>query len=172
MKVILWMGISLNGIIARENNEEDFLSHDCWLAWVEYIHKIGCLLWGRKTHQIVKTWDKQYFNDLKGVKTVVVSGNYNYSVDERFELVSSPKEALEKLTKAGFQSVVLTGGSTLNSSFAKLNLIDEVVLNVEPVIVGKGIPIFNPDLFDLKLELIEMKKSKGQTIQLHYKVIK
>ena len=60
----------------------------------------------------------------------------------------------------------------MNTAFAKLGLIDEVILNVEPIIEGKGIPLFKPEVFELKLELIEMKKSKGKTIQLHYKVVK
>lgn len=172
MKVILWMGMSLNGIIARENNEEDFISHDCWLAWLEALQEHGCLLFGRKTYEIVETWPKQYFDDLKGIKVIVISSNKNYLVGESFELVDSPHAALEKLTKEGFKRVILTGGSTLNSSFAKDNLIDEVILNIEPVIIGKGIPVFNPDVFDLKLELAEMKKSRGKTIQLKYRVIK
>lgn len=164
--------MSLNGIIARENNEEDFISHDCWLAWLETLREHGCLLFGRKTYEIVKSWDKQYIEDLKGIRTLIISTSPSYTVNEGFELALSPQEALNKLEKDGFKSVVLTGGSTLNSSFAKLNLIDEIILNVEPVIIGRGIPLFNPDVFDLKLELIEMKQSKGKTIQLHYKVIK
>ncbi len=172
MKVILWMGMSLNGIIARENNEEDFISHDCWLAWLEAIRKHGCMIWGRKTHQVVKTWPKEYFHDIQGIKTVVVSTQLDFEVGPGFELVNSPEAALKTLEKQGFKSVVLTGGSTLNSSFAKINLIDEVILNIEPVIIGKGIAVFHPDLFDLQLEFLEMKPSKGKTIQLHYQAKK
>ena len=172
MKVVLWMGISLNGIIARTNNEEDFISHDCWLAWLETLREYGCLLFGRKTYEIVKSWDKKYMENLKGIRVVIVSANPHYTVNEGFELASSPQEALNKLGKDGFKSAVLTGGSTLNSSFAKLNLIDEVILNVEPIIIGKGIPVFYPDVFDLKLEMIEMRQSKGKTIQLHYRVVR
>lgn len=172
MKVILWMAISLNGVIARENNEEDFISHDSWLAWLDDIRKVGCLLLGRKTHQIVKTWGEQYFSDLKGVKITVISSNPSYQVLRDFRLALSPQKALEQLKKDGFESVVLTGGSILNSSFAKLNLIDEIMFNIEPVIVGKGILVFNPDVFDLKLEFIKMKKTTSGTIQLHYKVLK
>ncbi|OGD60719.1 hypothetical protein A3I57_01505 [Candidatus Beckwithbacteria bacterium RIFCSPLOWO2_02_FULL_47_23] len=171
MKVILWMGMSLNGYIAGEDNNEDFISHDCWLAWLDGIRKHGCMVWGRKTHQIVKTWPKAYIEDIKGVKAVVISGDPNYKVSSDFELVNSPQAAIATLEKQGFSSLVLTGGSTLNSSFAKLGLIDEVIVNVEPVIVGKGIPLFKPDVFELKLELIEMRQSKGKTIQLHYKVV-
>jgi len=157
MKVILWMGMSLNGYIAGEDNNEDFISHDCWLAWLEAIRKHGCMVWGRKTHQIVKTWPKEYIEDIKGVKAVVISSDPNYKVSSGFELVRSPEAALETLEKQGFTSVVLTGGATLNSAFAKLGLIDEVIVNV--------------DVFELKLELIETKRLKGKTIQLHYKVV-
>lgn len=168
----MWMGISLNGYIAGEDNNEDFISHDCWLAWLEAIRKHGCMVWGRKTHEIVKTWPKSYFDDIKGIKVVCVSSDKNFQTGPGFELVDSPQAAIATLEKQGFTSMVLTGGSTLNSAFAKLNLIDEVILNIEPVIEGKGIPLFHHDDFELKLELIEMRPSKGKTIQLHYQVVK
>lgn len=171
MRVILGMVISVNGIIAGENNEEEFISHDSWLAWLDIVKQHGCVIWGRKTHQVVQTWPKVYLEDIKKIKVVVVSTQPDFKTGPGFELVNSPETALETLEKQGFKSVVLTGGSTLNSSFAKLGLIDEVILNVEPVIVGKGIPLFKPDIFELKLELVEMKKSKGKTIQLHYKIV-
>ena len=168
MEVIMWMGMSLNGYIAGEDNNEDFISHDCWLAWLEAIREHGCMVWGRKTHQIVKTWPKAYIEDIKGVKAIVVSGDPNYQVSADFKLVNSPQAAIDSLEKQGFTSMVLTGGSTLNTAFAKAGLIDEVILNIEPVIEGKGIPLFKPEDFELKLELIEMKQSKGKTIQFHY----
>lgn len=166
------MAMSVNGIIARENNEEDFISHDSWLGWLDAIRPVGYLIWGRKTHEVVKKWPKEYFDNLKGIRVIVVSSNPDYETGDGFELAESPKDALSRLEKDGAKEVVLTGGSTVNSSFAKLGLIDEVILNIEPVIVGKGIPLFNPDLFDLKLELVQMKPSKSKTIQLHYKVTK
>lgn len=172
MKVILYMAMSLNGIIAGEHNEEDFISHDCWLTWLEVLHQHGCVIWGRKTHKVVRSWPKSYFDDIKRIKVVVVSANPHYEVGKGFELVDSPEAALKTLKKQGFKSVVLSGGSTLNTAFAKLGLIDEVILNVEPVIVSKGIPLFKPDDFELPLKLIEMKQSKGKTIQLHYRVKK
>lgn len=128
------------------------------------------MIWGKKTHEVVQNWPKAYFDDIKGIKVVVVSSQTGLKNGPGFELVDSPQAALKTLEKQGFKSVVLTGGSTLNSSFAKSGLIDEVILNIEPVIEGKGIPLYKPEDFELKLELIEMKQSKGKTIQLHYKV--
>src|SRR4030042_3481305 len=102
MEVILWMTMALNGIIARENNEEDFISHDSWLSWLSFIRQYGCVIWGRKTYEIVETWDKQYLDDLKGLYSVVVSANTNFKTNPNFELASSPQNAITKLKAKGF----------------------------------------------------------------------
>lgn len=166
------MAISANGYIARENNEEDFISHASWTAWLKAVRNSGCFIWGRKTYEIVGSWSDAYLNDLKGLETIVVTTNHNYSVRKGFRVATSPEEAKTVLESSGYSSAVLTGGSKINSSFAKLGLIDELLLNIEPVIVGKGIPLFAPDLFDLKLEYKGMRRSEGQTLQLEYRVIK
>jgi len=170
MKVILWMGMSLNGMIARDNNEEDFISHNTWLEWLKAVNKSGCLVWGRKTHQIVKTWPKEYFDDIKKFRKIIVTTNTEYQVNKEFSLAKSPQQAIEILSREGFETLVITGGSELNTSFAREGLIDEVILNVEPVIIGKGIPLFNFQDFDLKLKLITMVKVTDNLIQLHYTV--
>lgn len=170
MKVILWMAISVNGIIARENGEEDFLSHDNWIEFAKKTNQVGSLVWGRKTYQAVRTWDKQYLEDLKKVRKIILSKKPNLELEEGFTQAHSPKEALEILSKEGFKEVVLTGGSNNNSSFVKEGLIDEIILNVEPVIIGKGLPLFAPENFDLKLKLLKVSKLENNLFQLHYKV--
>jgi len=67
--------------------------------------------------------------------------------------------------------VVLTGGSTNNAAFAKQKLIDELLLDVQSIIIGKGISLFAPDDFQLSLKLLEVKKIDSKIIQLHYKVV-
>lgn len=47
VKVILYMATSVNGVIARENNEEDFLSEDNWDTLFQLANKSGCIIWGR-----------------------------------------------------------------------------------------------------------------------------
>lgn len=170
MKVVLFMAVSLNGMIAREDNSEDFLSEANWKTLVGLTKKTGCLVWGRKTYELVKKWDKSYLKNLAGVKKIIVSSDKGYRVEEGLGIASSPEEALGMLAKAGFREVVLTGGSKLNTSFAKASLINEVVLNMEAVIIGKGIPIFYPEEFELDLDLRDMKKISKRLIQMKYKV--
>lgn len=58
---------------------------------------------------------------------------------------------MQILEKENFREVILAGGATINSVFAKKGLIDEVIFYVNPLILGNGIPIFRPDDFNLKL---------------------
>lgn len=166
------MAISLNGIIATSDNQEDFLSHANWDEFVKVVQKRGCLIWGRKTYELVRNWEKSYLEPFKNIVKVIISRDKNLKLDSGFILAGSPQQALQLLKNKGFKEVILTGGSTNNSAFAKLNLIDEIILDVEGVIVGKGIPLFNPDDFQLSLQLKSVKKITENIIQVHYKVIK
>jgi len=169
MKVILYMAMSLNGQIARPNNKEDFISDTSWKSFVNLVNKYGTLVIGRKTYEVVKK-DKEYnFKQFKKISKVIVSKSKIKVRD--YLIASSPKDAIKKLKTQGFKNILVVGGPTLNSSFAKSNLIDEIILNIEPTIVGKGISLFKQENFDLNLKLIKIKKFKD-ILQLHYKVIK
>lgn len=172
MKIILWMAISLNGMIADKNGNEDFLSHQNWIEFVKFANKVGCLIWGRNTYELVKNWEKSYLDDLANVKKVIISRNKSLALDPEFTLAENPKQALKILEEKGFKEVVLTGGSINNTSFAKENLIDEIILDIEPVIIGKGIRLFKEEEFQLNLKLIDVIQLNSDIIQLHYKVKK
>lgn len=172
MKIIMFMAMSVNGIIARENGDEDFLSHDNWIEFAKTCNEIGCLIWGRKTYEAVIRWDRNYLDVMKKVKKIIVSSDPNIQLDTRFIHAISSQDAINIAQKSGFQSVILTGGSTNNSSFAVKHLIDEIILNIEYVILGKGIPLFKPEIFQLDLELIGTKKVSNRITQFRFKVYK
>jgi len=102
---------------------------------------------------------------------VVVVSSQNFStLSDNHVIARSPQEALEKLE--GFNDVIVAGGSILNSAFIKANLIDEVYLDIEPIIIGNGIPVFANEDFTTQLQLLDMKKITDNEIRLHYKLIK
>ena len=93
-------------------------------------------------------------------------------MDEGYTLASSPENALTKLSEKGFRKVLLTGGANINSAFAKAKLLDEIILNIEPVFIGKGVPLFAPQAFELNLQLISIDKSDKGITTLSYSVVK
>ena len=50
-------------------------------------------------------------------------------------------------------------------------MVDEIVLNIHPVIFGKGTKITEGIKLNLKLRLFESKKLDDNTVQLRYKVL-
>ena len=171
MKVILTMAVSANGIIATKTGSEDFLSHDNWLQFVKLANKIGCFIWGRKTYDAVIKWEGDYLSDLKDVKKVIISRS-PIQLKEGFTLANSPEDALSKLHAEGFKEAIVTGGSTINSEFAKRGLIEEVLLDVNSVILGEGIPVFASSDFEMKLQLLDATKISESVFELRYKVVK
>ena len=171
MKVILYMALSANGFIARADGSEDFLSHENWNKFCDLANTYKNLIVGRKTYEAVKNWEEYGFDDLKGEK-IVVSQDASYPLAAPYTLATSPEDALNKLKEKGFEEVLLTGGSSLNTAFAKEDLIDEIILSVEPVIIGSGLPLFSSDVHDLPLELVSIQQNKSGVITLHYRVKK
>ena len=170
MKVVLYMAQTVNGVIARENYGEDFLSHQNWEVFVQLAENIGCFIVGRKTYEEVSKWEGYNFDSVKA-KKIIVSRDKKSKLAAGYIAADSPKTALDKASELGFSKVLLTGGGTLNSSFMKAGLVDEVIINIEPYVLGKGVRIFSEESFENKLHLVDMKKLNG-IIQLHYKVEK
>jgi len=165
------MAVSANGMIATIDGKEDFLSSDNWDAFAEHVDRVGNIIWGHNTYKQVITWPSKYLDSLSSAVKVIISHDNSVKLDPRFVLASSPEEAISILEKKGFSEVIVTGGSTNNTEFAKRKLINEVFLTVDSVIIGEGLPLFKPEDFQLNLELIEMQKITNKIISLRYKVI-
>ncbi|MBU1198478.1 MAG: dihydrofolate reductase family protein [Nanoarchaeota archaeon] len=171
MKVTLFMAVSLNGFIARKDGEEDFLSHDNWNSFSELVNSHKNFVIGRKTYEAVKKWGEEYsFDDFTNAKKIVVSKNKDYKLDKGYILASSPEEAINIFKEQGAEKALITGGSNLNTAFAKKGLINEIILNIEPKIIGEGIPLFFTDKFDLELELKDIKELGKGLLQVRYEV--
>lgn len=172
MKVTLYMAMSVNGMIARKNGEEDFISDQNWLKFIALAKEHGSFIFGSKTYEAVKSWGPEYNLDgLTGVEKIIISRDTSYALDAGYTLASSPKDALAKLAHKGLNKALLAGGSIINGEFAKQNLLDEVILNITPVFIGGGIPLFPDTDFQLNAELLSTKEKDG-LLTLHYKIKK
>lgn len=171
MKVILYMAMSVNGIVANEGGDEDFLSHRHWEIFCDLVAKYKNLIIGRKTYEEVKTWGEEYDLDaLSGVTKIVVSASNSLKLSEGYTRASSPEDALKILSDQGIDTALVAGGGTLNSAFMQRRLTSEVILNIEPVFVGKGVPVFRNSEFETRLAFLESKEIGGGIIQLRYRV--
>lgn len=171
MKVIIYMAASVNGLIAKEDHDTSFVSESEWARFREMLQKIGNMIVGRKTYEIMAAQNELV--GLENVRIVIVSTKNSFKPEHaRHVVVHSPQEALDLLKKEGCAEVVVAGGGKLNAAFVTEKLVDEVHLNVEPVVFGKGIGLFAEKDFFTKLHLIDVRSFASHGVQLRYKVVK
>ncbi len=163
------MAVSVNGYIARDNDDTSWVSKTEWDSYRRMAKKTGNIIVGRKTFQVAaKSGDFPFPNALN---IVVSEREIRNRWGDRVIFVTDPFEALAAL-KGGFQTALVGGGGQLNTSFLRTGLIDELYLDVEPIILGRGLKLFRRGRFESKLQLIGTKKLSNHEIQLHYKVLK
>ncbi|MCL2382832.1 MAG: dihydrofolate reductase family protein [Oscillospiraceae bacterium] len=170
MKVTILMALSLNGFIARQNGDEDFLSNKNWQIMKEYIKEYDNLIFGRVTYENVITWGEQYQKDLENVNLVIISRKENKS-NEDIIYCQSPKQAIEYLKNKGMNKVLISGGAQIITSFINEGLADELVLSYNPVIVPQGISLFREAILETKLELKDTKII-NDIVHVKYNIIK
>lgn len=166
MKTTLYMAMTVNGYIAKEDNETSW-SDEEWRSFAGFVDQSKNLIIGRKTYELMQ--EENQFEKVGNPFTVVLSSS-DEMAKEGFVFAKSPREALNVLKEKKFQHALIGGGALTNTSFIKQGLVDEIILDIEPMVFGKGINLFSGEDFETRLEFIEMKKLSDSTIQLRYGV--
>lgn len=76
-KITIEMACSINGLIATEDGNEDFLSYRGWEIMLEFLKEYDVLIWGRKTWESILSWGDDYVNDLKNINIIILSETSN-----------------------------------------------------------------------------------------------
>jgi dihydrofolate reductase len=85
----------------------------------------------------------------------------------------SPALVVENLANEGYDEMLLVGGAHVATSFLKENLIDEIILTIEPRIFGSGGNFVVDKNLDAYLQLVELQKiNDSGTLILKYQVLK
>jgi dihydrofolate reductase len=162
------MAITPNGFIAKNNNDTSWISQQEWNSYSQIVQGAGNLVVGHRTYDILTKQPE--FSELKDVQLIVVSDKNFLTLSSNHIVAHSPKEALKYLDS--FSEIIVAGGGLLNSAFLGENLVDEIYLDIEPIVFGGGIPIFRDKSFERKLKLLGTKQITDQEIQIHYQVLK
>jgi len=156
--VILGLGISLDGYIARRDGSVDFLVMDPDYDWMAFYKKIDVWLLGRKTlNDALKMQGGKDF-DSQGLRTIVFSrslepGNYKGCTVTRDE----PAEVVRQLREQPGKDIWLGGGGELVRSFLEADLVDRMDLGIVPTLIGDGLPLFPAGFPERKFKLVESR---------------
>jgi dihydrofolate reductase len=173
MKVIQSNAISLNGMIARENGDEDWLPSEGWDEFVEDVKKFGNFIMGRETYELVMKLCPNYnFDNVEAPYKIIVTTRTNFPAPSGYVVVNSPEEAKKFLEDKHVETGLLVGGGKLNSSFYAKGLVDETWITINPFILGKGRPVIGDYDFKTQLRLDDVVRLNKDRVQLRYTVVK
>lgn len=169
MKLTVYMATSIDGLITREDTDSNWVSKTDWDQFYSYIQANDAVIMGRKTME-------QFGEDfpIKGPVNVVLSNKSDLHKDsEKLVILSAtPKEVIDLVAKRNLNNLLLIGGSETNKEFIKARLVDEIVLSVHPLVIGRGLRIFGEEPLDVNLDLVSTKAINNELVQIVYKVKK
>jgi dihydrofolate reductase len=83
-------------------------------------------------------------------------------------MILTTHEEIARLRKQPGKNLILFASPTLGSTFMNLNLIDEYFFNINPIVLGKGKPLFREQNEMRRLKLLESKTYKNGVASLRY----
>ena len=168
VNLAVYMHVSINGMIARLDNS-DFSSELARSDFLKTMKKYKVNVIGRNTFKIAS---KSNGFPLDGLNIVVTKHKIKLKREWKNVIVTDkkPKDIIKIIESKGYKSAMVAGGK-LATSFLKEGLVNEIYLNVEPIVFGKGIPIFTNENFEKNLELLQVKKFSKNEVRLHYMVL-
>jgi dihydrofolate reductase len=171
MKVILYLATTINGLIAKENDDTSFVTSEEWTSFELISRECGNVVMGKRTFEVTLADGTFPYEDRLNVVMTHQKVETNWGKDVVF-VSDGPQEVIKVLTDKGYDRAFVAGGGQINSAFMKEGLIDEIYIDVESTVFGRGIPLFVPEDFEYKLKLLQVNKLSEDTVQLQYKVLK
>lgn len=127
------------------------------------------VLMGRKTYEI--GLKEGVTSPYSHMKQYLFSRSMNESPDESVELVSdNAVEFVTTLKKGPGKGIWLCGGGNLATTLFANNLIDQIILKVNPFLMGAGISLFSGIIQQTALELTNSKIYENGVLFLYYRV--
>ena len=183
------MHISRDGFVAGPNGELDWVKID-----QEIFDNVGkrigegdTALYGRVTYQMMESYwptagdkpnaskhDIEHSKWYSQVHKVVLSRTLKEAGLTNTTIISdNVSDRIHEIKQQAGPEILLFGSPTATHALIQLNLIDGYWLFVNPIILGRGIPLFedvNPDSYreKIKLKLLTTRQFTSGVTELNY----
>jgi dihydrofolate reductase len=180
-KVTYGGGVSLDGFLAGPGGEIDWLhfSPDVQQIMADYWKNIDTILMGRKTYEVAiamrpprKPSSRKTAKRKEPTMTTYVFSRTLQRLEEPgAELVrTDPCAFVRDLKNRSGKDICLMGGSELAQTLLAGGVVDRVGLNIHPVLLGAGIPVFRDAGRRIALDLLECRPLHGGCVMATYDV--
>jgi dihydrofolate reductase len=168
-KLILYIAMSLDGYIAKPNDDLSFLSRvekegeD--YGYADFVSNIDTVIMGRKTYDWVT---KQFDFPHADKHAFIITRSSRPSIGNTVFYSGDLNDLVLKLKSEDGKDIFCDGGAEIVHELLKNDLIDEFMISVIPVLVGNGTKLFKDGRPEVNLKLIKVTPFDTGLVQLHY----
>jgi dihydrofolate reductase len=180
----LFMHVSLDGFTSGINGQMEWIHVDeeIFEYGAERIYATDTALYGRKTYELMESYwptaadqpnatkhDIEHSKWYKHLKKIVLSKTMKEESLINTQIISNNLvDEINRLKQSTEQEILLFGSPTAGHSLMGANLIDNYWLNINPVLLGNGIPVFKDIKTKTHLSLVTNKVFSSGVVCLHY----
>jgi dihydrofolate reductase len=165
MKTFIIAALTADGYIGQdaEHLSTRWTSHADKVFFTQKTKEAGAALFGRTTFE---TFNRA----LPGRRTIVYTTRPESITTEGVETIKgTPAEVIAALKAQGVEQLAICGGAHVYAEFLAAGLVDEIFINIHPVVFGAGVPLFREPL-EKQLKLLDVQNIGDDTVMLHYSV--
>ena len=174
-KIILYIAVSIDGYIAGPDGEIDWLhsidnpdNND--FGYAKFYKSIDTTIMGNSTYKQILSFGVDFPYPEK--TNYVFTKNKSESDTDHVKFVNSDFEKFViDLKNSSGKNIWLIGGGKTNSFFLNNNFIDEIILTTIPIILGKGIPLFEGNVRNKKIRMSKINSFDCGIVQSNFLVM-
>ena len=179
-KVVLFMMVTLDGFFEGPDHSIDW--HNVGEEFNEFaidqLNELDGLLFGRVTYEgMASYWptpaaiedDPVVADKMNAIPKIVFSRTLDRAEWSNSRLVKGNiAEEISQLKQQPGRDIAIFGSANLTMSLLQMGLVDELRLMVNPVVLGKGKPLFEGIHEKLNLKLIKTRVFRDGNVLLCY----
>lgn len=172
-KVKLFIAMSLDGFIAKPNDDLSFLKvverdgED--YGYTAFSETVDTVILGRKTFDWVADQIGTDHYDDGEKKIYVITRSQRENTDNITFYSGALSSLVNELKAEKGKDIYCDGGGQVVNSLLKDDLIDEIILSVIPILVGDGTRLFEKGRPEHDLFLDSVKHFDSGLVQMYYK---
>ena len=169
-KVILYIATSLDGYIAKPNDDLSFLSlvqetgED--YGYDDLKQSIDTVIMGRKTFD----WVMKQIGHVPhpDTNTFIITRTKRPAIGKTTFYTGNLEELVRQLKTQEGKHIYCDGGAEIVTQLLNKKLIDEIILSIVPILLGEGTRLFKDGRPEQELTLVSAKSFQSGLSQLHY----
>lgn len=163
MRVFIIAALTADGFIGRDaGHTADWTSREDKQHFVRLTKEAGIMVMGASTFKTIG-------RALPGRRTIVYTRRPEAlaGIGGIEATNEAPRDLVKRLEAEGAEALAVCGGAQIYSLFMESGVVTDLHITIEPILFGKGVPLFSASL-EQKLQLVSHDKLNDNVVALHY----